>query len=57
MSGAFYKGLGYALWKGGRWYVRRHPPGAPRRIVRGAFAAAAVGAGIVVALRRSGRPD
>ncbi|HYV16234.1 MAG TPA: hypothetical protein VE972_09440 [Conexibacter sp.] len=53
MSATFYKALGYAVWKGGIWYVRRHSPGASRRLAGGVLAAAAVGAGIVVALRRN----
>ena len=53
MSGTFYKVLGYAVWKGGIWYVRRHSPGASRWIAGGALMGVAVGVGVVVALRRN----
>ena len=53
MSGTFYKALGYAVWKGGIWYVRRHSPGAGRRLAGGALVAVAIGAGVAVVLRRN----
>ena len=57
MPGTFYKAIGYALWKGGVWYVRRHSPGAGRRLAGGALAVVAIGAGVAVALRRNGHSD
>ncbi len=49
-----YKLLGYAVWQGGKWYVRRRLPGVPRRV---AIAAAAgglmVAGGLAVAQRHA----
>ncbi|HZT53068.1 MAG TPA: hypothetical protein VE995_01670 [Gaiellaceae bacterium] len=49
-----YKLLGFLVWRGARWYVRRRYPGAPRKLMIGAGVAAAVGAGgaAAVALAR-----
>jgi len=49
-----YKLLGFAVWKGARWYVRRRfgrliPS---RRVLAGAFVVSAVSALAVVATRR-----
>jgi hypothetical protein len=38
-----YKILGYAVWRGGKWYLRRRFPGAGRK------AAVAGGVGVLVA--------
>jgi hypothetical protein len=57
MSGTAYKALGFAVWRGGMWYLRRRY-GFAKRVGAGLLAAsavAAVGAG-VAARRRSGRP-
>ena len=57
MSDAFYKGLGFAIWKAGVWYVRRHSRGTPRRLGAAALGAAAVLGGVAIAVRRNGRAD
>jgi hypothetical protein len=57
MSDAFYKGLGFAVWKGGLWYVRRRSAGTPRRIGVAALGAGALLGGIVLALRRNAHTD
>jgi hypothetical protein len=49
----FYKGLGFVVWKGARWYVRRRYGAAPKRLAAGLLTAGAVGAGVLVALRRN----
>lgn len=56
MSDAFYKGLGFAVWKSGLWYVRRTSSGAPRRLGAAMFGAAVLG-GVALALRRNARAD
>jgi hypothetical protein len=45
MSGNGYKLLGYAVWHGGKWYLRRRLPSA--RIL--AISGLAVGAGLTAA--------
>jgi len=49
-----YQLLGYAVWQGGKWYVRRRLPGVPLRV---AIATAAGGlvivGGLAVAQRRA----
>lgn len=54
MSGNAYKALGFAVWKGGLWYLRRRY-GVAKRFGRGALAAAglAAAATAVLAKRRS----
>jgi hypothetical protein len=44
MSGNGYKLLGYAVWHGGKWYLRRRLP-SPRIL---AIAGLAAGAGLTV---------
>jgi hypothetical protein len=55
MSGNGYKALGFVVWKGGIWYLRRRY-GFAKRIGTGALAAGAVAAAgaIVLAQRRHG---
>ncbi len=52
-----YKVLGYAVWQGAKWYIRRRAPGGrpklPRKLVLVGIAGAALAGGIVVAQRRS----
>jgi hypothetical protein len=55
MSGNGYKALGFVVWKGGIWYLKRRY-GPARRVGTGVLAAglvAAVGA-VVLAQRRNG---
>lgn len=53
MSGKGYKALGFVVWKGGMWYLRRRYALA-RRAGTGLLAAGAVAAvgGVVLAARR-----
>jgi hypothetical protein len=50
-----YKLLGYVVWQGGRWYVRRRLPGAPPRAVVAATAAGGlmIACGLAAAHRRA----
>jgi hypothetical protein len=55
MSGNGYKALGFVVWKGGLWYLRRRY-GIAKRVGTGLLAAGAVAAaGAVVAARRRNR--
>ncbi|HZV72701.1 MAG TPA: hypothetical protein VFF79_03210 [Conexibacter sp.] len=56
MSDNGYKALGFAVWKGGLWYLRRRY-GTARRVGVGALAAGAVvvAGAVVLAQRRNGR--
>jgi hypothetical protein len=45
MSATGYRLLGYAVWHGGKWYLRRRLPPARKIVVSGL----AVGAGLAVA--------
>ena len=55
MSGNAYKALGFAVWRGGTWYLRRRY-GFAKRIGVGLLAAGAVAAvgAVVAAQRRNG---
>ncbi|MBB4665280.1 hypothetical protein [Conexibacter arvalis] len=53
----YYKALGWIVWKGGTWYLRRRYGTAPKKIGGGAIAAAAIAGAIVVAQKRLGRSD
>jgi hypothetical protein len=50
-----YKLLGYVVWQGGKWYVRRRLPGAPPRAVIAGVAAGGlmIAGGLAVAQRRA----
>ena len=50
MSGTGYKLLGFAVWNGGRWYLRRRV--AVRRVALKGLVAAGVLAGAAVLARR-----
>jgi hypothetical protein len=52
-----YKLLGYAVWRGGKWYLRRRFPHAGRNLAIGGGAALLVIAGAVAfgAQRRASR--
>ena len=47
-----YKVLGFAVWNGARWYLRRRYGDASRKLLAGGVVAA-VAAGTVVAQRRA----
>jgi hypothetical protein len=55
MSGTAYKALGFAVWRGGMWYLRRRY-GFAKRVSTGLLAAGAVAAvgAAVAAQRRNG---
>jgi hypothetical protein len=46
-----YKLLGFAVWQGGKWYLRRRMPAVKRKVAIGGLALA-VGAGALVAQRQ-----
>lgn len=48
----YYKALGWAVWKGGTWYLRRRYGTAPKKIGAGALAAVGVAGVIVIAQRK-----
>jgi hypothetical protein len=57
MSGTAYKALGFLVWKGGLWYIRRRY-GLTKRMGTGALAAGAVAlAGAIAAARRRNSDD
>ncbi|HEY5317476.1 MAG TPA: hypothetical protein VIJ20_05815 [Solirubrobacteraceae bacterium] len=47
-----YKFLGFAVWNGARWYLRRRYGGTPRKLLAAGVVAAVVG-GTAFAQRRS----
>jgi hypothetical protein len=51
MSNNAYKALGFVVWRGGMWYLRRRY-GLVRRVGTGLLAASAVAAAGAVAARR-----
>jgi hypothetical protein len=54
MSPNAYKLVGFLVWKGGRWYLRRRLPAARALAVRGMLAGGAATA-LVLAARRARR--
>jgi hypothetical protein len=48
-----YKVLGFAVWQGARWYLRRRYQGLPRKVAIAGVAGLAVAGGVAVALRHS----
>ena len=48
-----YKVLGYVVWQGGKWYVRRKLPGAPPKLALAGLAGAALAGGALVVGRRA----
>ena len=47
-----YKVLGFVVWQGGKWYVRRRFGGAPRKLIAGGLLALVIG-GAVFAQRQA----
>jgi hypothetical protein len=47
-----YKVLGYVVWHGGKWYVRRRMPESSPKIALAVIAGATLAGGAVVAQRR-----
>lgn len=59
MSGNGYKALGFVVWKGGIWYLRRRY-GVAKRVGTGALATGAVvavGAIVLASRRNSSHPS
>lgn len=54
MSSNGYKLLGYAVWRGGKWYLRQRLPSARTVAVRGGAACSAVIAAVLIARRVAG---
>jgi hypothetical protein len=49
-----YKVLGYAVWQGAKWYMRRRAPDGPPKLALVGIAGAALAVGgLIVAQRRS----
>jgi hypothetical protein len=48
-----YKLLGYVVWQGGKWYVRRRVHPSPHKVAIAGLAGAALAGGAVVAQRRA----
>ena len=48
-----YKVLGYVVWQGGKWYLRRRYGGAPRKLLAGGLVALLIG-GAIIAQRQNG---
>ncbi len=48
-----YKLIGYAVWRGAKWYLRRRYGNTPRKLVAGGVVTLAV-AGAIIAQRQSG---
>ena len=51
-----YKLLGFIVWQGGKWYLRRRMSGARRKLALGVVSAAIV-AGAVAAGRQAARSE
>ena len=47
-----YKVLGFAVWQGGKWYMRRKMPDAGRKLAIAGTAGALVITGAAIVLRR-----
>jgi hypothetical protein len=54
MSANGYRLLGYAVWQGGKWYLRRRLPSRRALAVSGALASAGLSAAVLLARRASG---
>lgn len=48
-----YKILGFAVWQGAKWYLRRRFPGAPRKLAIGALAALLISGAIAAQRQRA----
>jgi hypothetical protein len=52
-----YKILGFVVWQGAKWYLRRKSPAGGRKLaIAGALGAVLIG-GAAIALRRGGDSD
>ena len=48
-----YKVIGFAVWNGGRWYLRRRYGDTPRKLFAAGVIAAALGGGLIAQRRAS----
>jgi hypothetical protein len=53
MAGTAYKLLGYVVWRGGRWYLRKRLPARRKLGVPGLAAGAGLAAAVVAIARRA----
>jgi hypothetical protein len=54
MNGSGYRLLGYAVWHGGKWYLRRRLPSARRTFVVGGAGLTVLAAAALLARRTGG---
>jgi hypothetical protein len=54
MNGNGYRVLGYAVWHGGKWYLRRRLPSARASAAAGIGALSALAAVVLIARRIAG---
>jgi len=52
-----YKLLGFAVWNGAKWYLRRRYGGTPRKVAAGVVVGGALAAGVVAAARQARSDD
>jgi hypothetical protein len=53
MSATGYKLLGYAVWHGGKWYLRRRLPSSRKLVIAGLAAGAGLTAVTVAIVKRA----
>jgi hypothetical protein len=53
MNGTGYKLLGMVVWRGGKWYLRRHVPSRRKLVLAGAGGVTAAAGAAVLARRLS----
>jgi hypothetical protein len=49
----FYKALGFAVWKGAKWYLGRKAPAPPGRLLAGIGLAAVAATAVAVGAKRN----
>jgi hypothetical protein len=49
-----YKLLGYAVWQGGKWYLRRRYGSAPRKLIAGGIVTLVIAGALVAQRQNSG---
>jgi hypothetical protein len=53
MNGTAYRILGYAVWRGGKWYLRQRVPAARKIALSTVGAGAVLCAAVMIARRRA----
>ncbi len=53
MSSNAYRLLGFAVWRGGRWYLRRRLPSTRKMVISGVGGVSALSAAIILIRRIS----